>query len=252
MRSLIHSLVSFNKKLTEIIDRQFPRFVKKESYHKQLLFFADKIVNERSFCSVLEVGGTDRPLLNRSSKFRYDGLDIEYKAQCEKIYDNFYVQSIEQPIENKYDLILSMTLLEHVKNNDVCFRQIYSALKPGGYSIHYFPSKYHPYSILLRLIDPKWQNKLIRILRPWAVSVTGYPAFFDKCCPGDMRILCKQCGFQNIRIIPFFRANDYFRFCFPCYIAITFWENICRRFELEQLCSGLVIVMEKPKERQRS
>ena len=70
---------------------------------------------------MLEIGGIDRPLLERSSRFRYDGLDIEYREQCEDIYDNFYVQSTEKSIENKYDLIISMTLLEHVRDNDASF-----------------------------------------------------------------------------------------------------------------------------------
>jgi SAM-dependent methyltransferase len=194
---------------------------------------------------VLEVGCIDRPLLNRSSKFRYDGIDITYKAECEKIYDNFYVQSIEQPIENKYDLIMSKTLLEHVQDNDASITQMYEALRKGGYTIHYQPSKYHPYSLALRIVGHKWQRKLVRILRPWAVGVTGYPAFFDKCSPKEMRKLFNCKGFKDIETVSFFRANDYFRFFFPFYITVTLWENICKKLRWEQLCSGFIVIARK-------
>ena len=245
---MLKKLVSFNVKLARFIDRRFPGFVETKYYKDEVISIVDEFVHRQKSCSVLEVGGIDRPLLQRSSNIIYDGLDIEYKENCQSIYDNFYVQSIEDHIENRYDLIVSMTLLEHVKDNKAGMVQIYNALNPGGLSIHYFPSKYHPYSILLRLVGPGWQKKLIRTLRPWAVSMTGYPAFFDKCCPKDMRILCRQCGFEATQITTFFRANDYFRFCFPCYLAVTCWENICKKFRLQKFCSGFVIVTKKPEE----
>ena len=78
---LLKKFVSFNVRLSDYVARKFPYFVEEESYKEQLLSFVNKIVNEQGFCSVLEVGGIDRPLLKRSSKFRYDGIDIEYKAQ---------------------------------------------------------------------------------------------------------------------------------------------------------------------------
>lgn len=247
LRNLINRFVLFNMKLTKIFDSYFPRFIERQNYKDVAFSIVKDFINRNNGCSVLEVGCIDRPLLKRSSNFIYDGLDIEYKEQCDEIYDNFYVQTIEQPIGKTYNLIMSMALLEHVRDNQASIRQIYNALKPRGLSIHYFPSKYHPYSIILRLVDPKWQNILIKLFHPWAVNVTGYPVFFDKCSPKEMQILCRQCGFERIKITPFFRANDYFRFFFPCYVFVTFWENICKKLKMKQLCSGLVIVMEKPK-----
>lgn len=242
---LLKKLVSLNVRLCDYLVRKFPHFVKEESYQEQLLSFVNESISDRDFCSVLEVGGIDRPLLKRSSKFMYDGLDIEHKPQCENIYDNFHVQSIETPIKKKYDLIISITLLEHVKDNDASFEQMFNALNPGGLSIHYFPSKHHPYSILLRLVGPKLQRVLIKTFRPWAVDVTGYPAYFNNCSPKQIRKLCTNKGFSKIRIFPFYGANDYFRFCFPCFLAVTFWGNICKKLKMEQFCSGLIIVLEK-------
>lgn len=239
---ILKKFILFNVKLSRFIDRRFPSFVETKSYKDEFFSIVEEFVSRRKFCSVLEVGGIDRPLLKRSSKFRYDGIDIEYKAQCEKIYDNFYVQSIEQPIENKYDLIISITLLEHVRDNDASITQTYKALRTGGYTIHYLPSKYHPYSLALRIAGPKWQRRLVKTLRPWAVDVTGYPAFFDRSSPKEMRKLFNCKGFECVETISFFRANDYFRFFFPFYIAVTLWENICKKLKWEQLCSGFVII----------
>lgn len=243
--SVLSKLVSFNIRLSEIVDRNFRRFVHRRNYEELILRSINKVTNNRDSCSVMEVGGTNRPLMKRSKEIRYDGMDIEYKEQCEHIYDNFIVQSIEEPIRNKYDLIISKALLEHVKDNDASVMQMYKALRPGGYTIHYLPSRYHPYSLAVRLVGPKWQIRLIKILRPLAVDITGYPVFFNKCSPKEMRKLFKHKGFKHVITTTFFRANGYFRFFLPFYIAVTLWENICKKLQWEQLCSGFIIIARK-------
>ncbi|UCG57067.1 MAG: hypothetical protein JSU70_19655 [Phycisphaerales bacterium] len=122
---------------------------------------------------------------------------------------------------------------------------MHKALKTRGCIIHYVPSKYHPYSLILRLVGPKIQNRLIRTLRPWAGHVTGYPVFFDKCSPREMKGVLQASGFREIRIFPFFKANDCFRFFVPGYILVTMWEKVCKRLEWEQLCSGFIIIARK-------
>ena len=245
MAKLLNKLVSFNVRLSEIADRTIFRFSKRKGYVDQLRSFINEVINKCKPCAVLEIGGIDKPLLKRSKEIRYDGLDIEYKEQCEHIYDNFVVQSVEHPISNKYDLIISKAVLEHIHYNDASVKQMYEALRRGGYAIHYLPSKYHPYSLILRLLGPDRQRKLIKILRPWAMSQTGYPVFFDKCSPNEMRKLFKSKGFDYVKIIPFFRANDYFRFFLPFYITVTLWENVCAKFNWERFCSGFIVIAKR-------
>ena len=243
--SFLSKVVSYNVKLSKIVDRKFPRFIAEHNREDIMLCLINEIINDRDSCSVLEVGGINRPFLRRSKEFRYDGLDIKHTEQCENIYDNFTVQSIEEPVKYKYDLIISKSLLEHVRNNKASVTQMFEALLIGGCTIHYLPSKYHPYSLILRLVGPKWQSRLIKTLRPWAADITGYPAFFDKCSPREMIKLFECTGFENVKTILFFRANDYFRFFLPCYMIVTLWENICKKLQWEQFCSGFIIIARK-------
>lgn len=241
----LKKIIFFNLWLSNYIARKFPSFAKDGDYTEQLIKIVNMIIKSQKSRSVLEAGGINRPLLQRTANIRYDGLDIEHNQQCKSIYDNFFVQSVEEPITGKYDLIISRTLLEHVQNNDACAEQLHNALTRNGYTVHYLPSKYHPYSLILQLVGPKWQMSLIKTLRPWAAEVTGYQTFFHKCSPSEMKTLFLSKGFRNIRIVPFFRANDYFKCFFPCYVAVTFWENICSKLNLEQLCSGFIIIAQK-------
>lgn len=45
--------------------------------------------------------------------------------------------------EGFFDVVVSVTVLEHVRNKEECFREIHRVLKPGGISMHLFPSKWY-------------------------------------------------------------------------------------------------------------
>ena len=143
-------------------------------------------------------------------------------------------------------MIISITVLEHVPDNASAARAMFGALKPGGTMHHYVPSKWHPYSVALRLVGPSLQKKLIAILRPEAVAVTGYPAFFDHCSPGDMERLLQQAGFGDIRIKAFYRASDYFAFFLPAYLAVVLFEALCEACGWRLFASGFVISAARP------
>ena len=66
---------------------------------------------------ILEAGGIDRPMLGKSERYTYAGLDIDEKANCHEVYDELLVQSIESSVPGDYDLVISKILLEHVADN---------------------------------------------------------------------------------------------------------------------------------------
>jgi len=117
--------------------------------------------------------------------------------------------------------------------------------KNSGFCAHYLPNKLHPYAFITRVIGHSWQRKLIKILRPESIEVTGYRAFYNQCSPAEMKRLFKRVGFKNIKLIYFYRANDYFAFFMPMYIIISIFENMCRLLHLKLFCSGLIIIGEK-------
>jgi len=240
-------LINLNRRISNRFSRAFPGFTGSPSSQGIILEEINAFIKAGSGrkLKILEAGGIDRPLLEKSDKYTYDGLDIEHKSECDEIYHDFLVQSIEEKIPGKYHLIISFTLLEHVKNNQAALSSIYASLQNDGKTINYLPSKHHPYSIILRMVGDKMQKKIIRYLRPWAQGVTGYPAFFDECSPREMKKLLSKIGCQNIAIIPFYRANDYFSFCFPLFMMVTCWENICRAFNWTCFCSGFIFSAEK-------
>lgn len=246
--SVIHHFVRLNRKASAWVAKRFPRVFAnpKPSYRVTLLDRVNRDIRDKKPGTVLEAGGVDRPVLDRSPDYEFVGLDIDERPECARLYDRFIVQSIETPLPGNADVIISFTLLEHVPNNTASIRAMYEGLNGGGSTHHYVPCGMHPYSLALRAIGPRLQRRLIPILRPGAEEVTGYPAFFNICTPHAMTRAFGAAGFTEIDVQPFYRANDYFAFFTPAFIIVTLFENTCRLLDLRTLASGFVISARKP------
>ena len=244
--SLIGAFIRFNRRCSKSLQNRFPKFFREQSpdYREELLSRILPAIENGKVTSVLEVGGIDRPLLKKGGAFRYAGLDIENKEICYQAYDHFIVQSIETDLEERYDSIISITLLEHVPDNRASIRSIYRGLNPSGQTHHYVPSKWHPYSIALRALGPKLQKRLIAWLWPEATEIAGYPAFFDHCSVSAMKKLMLGQGFSKIDIRPFYRANEYFAAFTPLFVTVTFFENLCQVLNWNVFASGFVVSAE--------
>jgi len=243
--SVLGRFVAGNRALSRAFGRRFPNFSETPSYHDELRRRIDASL-EGCSGEVLEVGGIDRPFLSKGDRYRYVGMDIEEKPRCHEVYDRFVVQSVEDRIGGEYDSVMSITLLEHVRDNARSIANIFDALRPGHETHHYIPGKGHPYALALRAVGSVWQRRLIRVLRPDSVEETGYPTFFDHCTARDMVRVFEDVGFEDVRVRIFYRANDYFAFFLPAFVAVTAFENICKALGWTYFASGFVISGRKP------
>lgn len=242
---MLRKFLKFNRDTASWLERKFPYYFVSPSYYAELQLRIAQDIAKFQPSSIVEVGGIDRPLLKRSKKYEYIGIDIEAQPTCAEKYDKFIVQSIEQPVNFETDMVISITLLEHVPNNSAAVTVIFNALKDEGTTHHYIPSKWHLYSIALRLVGPRMQKRLIALLRPAAVDVTGYPAFFNHCSPRAMTALFNMVGFSEVRLTCYYGACDYFAFFIPAYLVVATFENLCKFLSLELFCSGFVISAKK-------
>ena len=239
---IIKRFVQANKSFSSKLDGKFPSyFLGNRNNHTDLLGEIKEYIRKKKPRHILEVGGVDRPLLRKNINYKYVGIDIDNNIKCLNIYDEYLVKSIEEPIGREFDLIISFTLLEHIKNNRKSLNNIYNSLVEGAATYHYVPSKNHPYSIVLRIVGPKLQRLLIKHLRSYAADVTGYPTYFNLCTPSQMKNEMEEIGFKEVKVIPYYKAGDYFSFFVPAYMMVTIYENIIEKMHLSELSSGFLI-----------
>jgi SAM-dependent methyltransferase len=245
--NMIKRFVEFNRRLSRQLEQRYSGIFNRPSHKDELLSRIYSDIRQLKPKSILEIGGIDRPLLKKSEDYRYIGLDVEANANCSLVYDEFVVQSIEDPVPEKADMVISTTLLEHVPDNRAAIQNISESLNNGGTTHHYIPSKWHPYSVALRIVGNRIQRILIPVIRPNSVATTGYPAFFDNCSPRSMENLFIESNLSNIEILPYYKAHHYFAFFLPAYLVVAIFENICVYFGIRTLCSGFIISASKKK-----
>lgn len=239
--ALIRAFVRRNQALAHGMTRYWPTFFRSPSYLDELTRRIREDIERLQPRYVAELGGANRPLLARGVSYTFIGVDIDDRPECRASYDQFLVMNVENPLPTPVDMIISTTLLEHVQDNNRAIGSLARSLHPGGRMHHYIPSKWHPYSILLRFVGAAWQKRLIRLLRPEAAGTTGYPAFFDHCSPGQMLKLFRQHGFTDVEIVPFYGAAGYFDFFLPAFLLVRLHERVCTFLEVRALSSGFVI-----------
>jgi len=243
---MFKNFIRINKSICKKLEIRFPNFFgDPDNYNDDFKKLIDNYINHKSPKNILEAGGSNRPVLKKSKNYVFFGLDIDSNPENYKVYDSFLLQSIEKKLNQKFDMIISKTLLEHLPNNEKSLLTIYNGLNHDGVTMHYVPNKYHFYSVILRIIGPKLQKILIHHLRPEAETVTGFPAFFDNCSPNQMRKLLQNIGFKGIKIKTYFRATDYFSFFVPIFIIIAIFENLFKYFDLKLFASGMILIAKK-------
>tara|TARA_B110000305_G_scaffold87237_1_gene98347 strand:+ start:53 stop:811 length:759 start_codon:yes stop_codon:yes gene_type:complete len=247
---MFKKFISLNQQACAWFTGQFPGLIWPEHTRHWFASAVSKIIDscddEKRRPSVLEVGGIDRPFLEKGAGFDYVGMDIEHRPKCDEVYDRFFVQSIEEPLSGKYDLIISRMVLEHVPDNEKTWSVMYEALKPGGKAIHIFPSGLHPYSLATRLVGNKLQRKLIRLYRPNAVEVTGYPAFYNRCSPRALRKTLERMAYGSIEIRTNYSAAEYFNFFLPAFLIVASFNLLCHKLGVQMSCSNVFVSVQKP------
>jgi SAM-dependent methyltransferase len=224
---MIRRILSANKSISAKLKSRFPGIFRGEDGHAEINGRIRRDLRALSARTVLECGGIDRPLLQKSEIETYIGLDIEDRPRCHDVYHHFLVQSVEAPIAVTADIVISTTLLEHVPDTEAAFQQIHGALREGGTTHHY--------------VGPSLQRKLIGLFRPEAADVSGYPVFFDNCSPSALERILVRTGFRDIDIKPFYHATEYFDFFAPLFLCVGVFEKTCERFNIRLFAAGVVV-----------
>lgn len=209
-------------------------------------YFNDLIFSEsKKSRSIIELGGVSRPVLKKSTNYRYVGVDIDENFEHDNYYDQFYCQSVENEFPEKGDLIFSKFLMEHVLDVELSYERQIKSLNTGGKIIHLYPLGYHPFSILNKIIGNKLANKIIPIIRKGSEEVTGYPAYYTL---GNAFLLERFLKSREDLQVDFryhYGAVDYFSFFFPLAVLITCFNLISKNLGLKLFASSVIVTINK-------
>lgn len=148
--------------------------------------------------------------------------------------------------DEEADLVVSHSVLEHLTSVRPFVADTRRVLKPGGYTIHRFPSKLAPFSVANRLLPRELSRRLLKALIPGSSGRLGFPAYYDRCTDHGMRRLLEEEGFEVVGSRVSYYQSDYFEFALPVYLVSALYELVVSALRLRPLAATVVVVARKP------
>ena len=149
---------------------------------------------------ILDVGAGRSPTIppeRRPAGIEYVGLDIsaaELAMAGPGAYDETWVADITEhlpELDDRFDLILSWQVLEHVKPLSVAFENLRRYLRPGGAFVGQFSGQLSYFALINRLIPHRLTAMLVdRFTERDAGAV--FPAYFDRCRDSRLRAMLSE------------------------------------------------------------
>lgn len=203
----------------------------------------DELVNERLRTDqlVLDVGGGRSPTVPpraRPPGSRYVGLDVSL-AELERApsgaYDELIVGDIsdERPdLKERFDLVVSFQALEHVRQLERAFDNIFRYLRPGGQLVAQLSATFSVYGLLNR-VTPHSVNRRLQHRLYGRPPDTVCRAHYDHCY---FDALHRMMGpWSKVEVRPLWIAEPYFHFSRmfrSAYIAYEEWTRTSNRTNL--------------------
>lgn len=171
---------------------------------------------------VLDIGGGANPLLSaefiEQHKIDYAILDIselelsKAPASYKKIAAD--AASPAFTINEKFDVIFSITFMEHIKNAEQFHKNIYTLLSDKGVSIHLFPTLYAFPFLVNMLLPERLTDKLLALFSPRdRTQYAKFPAYYHWCYgPTEAQIKrYARLGYETVEYVGLFGHGGYYK-----------------------------------------
>jgi SAM-dependent methyltransferase len=201
---------------------------------------------------IYDISGGKNPIIGPDEKrrlgLRVVGLDIdahELSAAPAGRYDETICADITRYRgQAEADLVICQALLEHVPDSQAAMQAIASILKPGGTALIFLPSRNAVFA-RLNLLLPEWlKRKILYTVFPATRTDQGFPAFYDRCTPRDLRRIADCSGLTVEACQTYFRSG-YFSFFFPLHFVWRLWILAFRFLAGEQAAETFSLALRK-------
>jgi len=162
---------------------------------------------------ICDIGGGRTPLLwpgeVRELGVEYTLLDVSQdELDLAPAGHHTLCMDITAPLDpanrERFDLIFSKFVAEHVADGHAMHRNILAMLQPGGHAFHLFPTLYHPAFIVNRLLPMHLTDRLRNAAT--GVSYPKFPVTYSMCFgPSPARIgVFRAMGYDVIEYTGFY------------------------------------------------
>jgi SAM-dependent methyltransferase len=202
----------------------------------------------RPGAEVLDFGSGAKPTIppaERPEDVRYVGLDIsaaELERGAPGSYDEHVVGDITEhapALDGRFDLAISLMVLEHVRPLDAAFENLRRYLRPGGEMVVQFAGGRAPQSLANRAVPHRlavWALGRLNDRPPESV----FPAHYDRCVASKLEPMFAT-GWDSVEILPLYLGAYYAKFSRFAQAAYLLYEEPAFRRRLRDWATYYVV-----------
>jgi SAM-dependent methyltransferase len=244
--------VSANKRVSYRIERHLPqRRLDIQAMYDQTV--ATRMARLPSRAVVVDVGAGKECTFARSRKRDAEVRVIGVDRSSDELAENRDVDekrvadvTLGLPFETgEVDMVVSRSVIEHLRDSESFVREASRVLKPGGYCIHLFASKFAPFAIANRMLPAKVATKLLDTMHPECAGKLGFESHYDKTYVSGMRALLIRNGFEVENVLVSYYQSGYYNFFLPLYLLSAIYELLVQALRAENLAAKVMIVAKK-------
>lgn len=143
--------------------------------------------------AVAELGGGARPLLADQEAWGFAPTRMVFDISTEELdkadpslhkHQADLCQPLPADRDEQYDLVFSKMLCEHLPDPETFHTNCFRILKPGGLSVHYFPTLYATPFIVNHLLPETLARKVVSVVQPKRLDNPlndKFPAYYRWC-----------------------------------------------------------------------
>lgn len=196
---------------------------------------------------ILDVGSGRRPAIapaDRPPNCMYVGLDLsmdELTAAPDGSYDRMVASDVvtfQPELADRFDLVLSWQVLEHVKPLERALENVRRYLIPGGAFLAQLSGKFSAFALLNQLLPHRlsvWGLKRFLARDPRTV----FPAHYDQCWHGALVRITSP--WSEAEVLPRYRGSGYFKFLGALERAYLVYEDWAIRGDHRNLATHYLI-----------
>jgi SAM-dependent methyltransferase len=148
--------------------------------------------------------------------------------------------------DGEVDCIVSRSVIEHLPDTERFVFESYRALKPGGWAIHLFPSRFAPFALINQLLPHRLARGVLHALVPDSHGRLGFRAHYDRCYASAMAAAHERAGFELVDLQVSYYQSEYFTFFLPAYALSVAYELVPYSLRARNLAAYVLLVVRKP------
>jgi SAM-dependent methyltransferase len=191
LMSLFARFIAANKRLSKAVEDRLPGVFRRHIYTLYKYEVA-ALLNRRPGQIVLDVGRGKEcsflPYVDAPRTHLIVALDIsEEELRRNRGLDRKIVADAAAygfPVRDRSaDMVVSRSVVEHIRDNAAFFGNCARVLGPGGVMIHAFPGRFAPFALMNRALPNPLARRLVGFLHPeWVEEDNyGFLTFYDRC-----------------------------------------------------------------------